>query len=92
MATVVGSYLLVQDYKCLVTTPYSETLSRIPSRLSPHSPPQNLFRRRLVAFKRVFSERLETEGDWEREGIEFRERDDLDFLGECFGLVAEECR
>lgn len=43
-----------------------------------------------MAFKRVFSERLETEGDWEREGIEFRERGDLDFLGEYFGLVAEE--
>lgn len=61
MATVVGSYLLVQDYyKCylLVTTPYSETLSPIPSRLSPHFASANGGRRRLVAFKRVFSERL----------------------------------
>lgn len=41
--------------------------------------------------KRVFGERLETEGDWEL-NLERERDDDLDFLGECFGLVAEECR
>lgn len=42
-----------------------------------------------MAFKRVFSERLKS-GRLGQEGIEFRERGDLDFLGEYFGLVAEE--
>lgn len=38
-----------------------------------------------MAFKRVFSERLETEGDWEKRELNFeRERDDLDFLGDIF--------
>lgn len=92
MATVVGSYLLVQDYKTTSVSYYPILSNSLPNPV----PSFSAFRLRKIFLekkkgwwqfeclrgKRVFGERLETEGDWE---LNFeRERDDLDFLGDMF--------